>query len=143
MWGDCNKGLSDKPQKLQNRAARILMSASSDSNLNDFFQVQGGENSVIRKRLHKKKNCPFRLPKLSFASLACLVHRQTLDSCQREELGEIYELTYIVVGCQVTSFVRSVLLTGKLSGSRWNVTSREAECPIVHERNTCTILRGQ
>lgn len=26
VWGDCNKGLSDRLQKLQNRAARILMS---------------------------------------------------------------------------------------------------------------------
>ena len=35
--GNCNKGLSDKLQKLQNRAARILMSAGYDSNLDDLL----------------------------------------------------------------------------------------------------------
>ena len=37
MWGNCNKGLSEKLQRLQNRAARILMSASYDGNLDDLF----------------------------------------------------------------------------------------------------------
>ena len=36
-----NKGLSDKPQKLQSRAARILMSAVYDYNLDDLFQALG------------------------------------------------------------------------------------------------------
>ena len=31
VWGNCNKGISEKLQKLQNLAARILMSASYDS----------------------------------------------------------------------------------------------------------------
>ena len=35
VGGNCNKGLSEKLQRLQNRAARILMSASYDSNLDD------------------------------------------------------------------------------------------------------------
>ena len=37
VWGNCNKGLSEKLQGLQNRAARILMSASYDSDLDDLF----------------------------------------------------------------------------------------------------------
>ena len=37
VWGNCNKGLSEKLQRLQNRTARILMSASHDSNLDDLF----------------------------------------------------------------------------------------------------------
>jgi len=32
MWGNCNKGFSEKRQKLQNCAARTLRSASYDSN---------------------------------------------------------------------------------------------------------------
>ena len=40
VWGNCNKGVSDKLQNwLQNRAARILMSAGYDSNLNDLLQA--------------------------------------------------------------------------------------------------------
>ena len=41
VWGNCNNGLSDKLQRLQNRAARILMSTSYDSNLDDLFQALG------------------------------------------------------------------------------------------------------
>ena len=37
MWGHCKKGLSEKLQRLQNRAARILMSASHD--LTNRFHV--------------------------------------------------------------------------------------------------------
>ena len=37
VWGNCNKGLSEKLQRLQNWAAGILMSASYDSNLDDLM----------------------------------------------------------------------------------------------------------
>ena len=49
MWGNCNKGLSEKLQRLQNRAARILMSASYDSNLDDLFRALGW------RRLHYQR----------------------------------------------------------------------------------------
>ena len=39
VWGNCNKGLSEKLQRLQNRAARVLMSESYDSNLDDLFRA--------------------------------------------------------------------------------------------------------
>ena len=35
VWGNCGSGLSEKLQKLQNRAARILMYASYDSNIDE------------------------------------------------------------------------------------------------------------
>ena len=41
VWGNCGIGLSDKLQKLQNRAARILMSASYDCNVDDLFRALG------------------------------------------------------------------------------------------------------
>ena len=41
VWGNCGIGLSDKLQKLQNRAARILMSASYDWNVDDLFRALG------------------------------------------------------------------------------------------------------
>ena len=41
VWGNCNKGLSEKLRRLQNRAACTLMSASYDSNLDDLFRALG------------------------------------------------------------------------------------------------------
>ena len=49
MWGNCNKGLSEKLQRLQNRAVRILMPASHDSNLDDLFRALGW------RRLHYQR----------------------------------------------------------------------------------------
>ena len=41
VWGNCGSGLSEKLQKLQNRAARILMYASYDSNIDELFRALG------------------------------------------------------------------------------------------------------
>ena len=41
VWTNCGIGLSDKLQRLQNRAARILMSANSDCNVDDLFLALG------------------------------------------------------------------------------------------------------
>ena len=41
VWGNCGSGLSEKLQKLQNRAARILMCANYDSNINELFRALG------------------------------------------------------------------------------------------------------
>ena len=49
VWRNCNKGLSEKLQRLQNRAARTLMSASCDSNLDDLFRALG------RRRLYYQR----------------------------------------------------------------------------------------
>ena len=53
VWGNCNKGLSKKLQRLQNRAARILMSASYDSNLDDLFRALGWRR-LYYQRLEQK-----------------------------------------------------------------------------------------
>ena len=53
VWGNCNKGLSEKLQRLQNRAARILMSASHDSNLDDLFRALGWRR-LYYQRLEQK-----------------------------------------------------------------------------------------
>ena len=37
VWSNCGIGLSDKLQRLQNRTARILMSANSDCIVDDLF----------------------------------------------------------------------------------------------------------
>ena len=39
VWGNCNTSLSEKLQRLQNRTACILMSASYDSNLDDWSRA--------------------------------------------------------------------------------------------------------
>ena len=53
VWRNCNKGLSDKLQKLQNRAARILMSAGNDSNLDDLLRALGWRK-LCHQNLDKK-----------------------------------------------------------------------------------------
>ena len=53
VWGNCNKGLSEKLQRLQNRAARILMSASYDSNLDDLYRALGWRR-LYYQRLEQK-----------------------------------------------------------------------------------------
>ena len=39
VWGNCNKTLANKLQKLQNRAARVLTSAAFDTSTEYLFQV--------------------------------------------------------------------------------------------------------
>ena len=41
VWGNRGTGLSEKLQKLQNRAARILMCANYDSNIDELFRALG------------------------------------------------------------------------------------------------------
>ena len=41
VWGNCNKTLSRKLQKLQNRAARMLTSPSYDANADDLIARLG------------------------------------------------------------------------------------------------------
>ena len=55
VWGNCNKGLSEKLQRLQNQAACILMSASYmyDSNLDDLFRALGWRR-LYYQRLEQK-----------------------------------------------------------------------------------------
>ena len=47
VWGNCGSGLSEKLQKLHNRAARILMYASYDSNIDELFRELGTQISKI------------------------------------------------------------------------------------------------
>ena len=53
VWGSCNKGLAEKLQRLQNHAARTLMSASYDSNLDDLFRTLGWRR-LYYQRLEQK-----------------------------------------------------------------------------------------
>jgi len=46
VWGHCNKTLSDKLQKLQNRAARILTFSSYDTNAGLLFERSSSGNGV-------------------------------------------------------------------------------------------------
>ena len=41
VWGDCGSGLSEKLQKLQNHAARILMCTNYDSDIDELLRVLG------------------------------------------------------------------------------------------------------
>ena len=59
VWGNCNKGLSEKLQRLQNRAARTLMSASYDSNLDDLFRALGWRR-LYYQRVEQKSILMFK-----------------------------------------------------------------------------------
>ena len=59
VWRNCNKGISNKLQKLQNRAARILMSTGYDSNLDNWFQALGWWK-LCHQRLDKKSIMMFK-----------------------------------------------------------------------------------
>jgi len=41
VWGNCGSGFSEKLQKLQNRAARILICVNYGSNVNELFRALG------------------------------------------------------------------------------------------------------
>ena len=41
VWGNCHIGLSEKFQKLWNRAARVLVCADCDSNIDEYLRALG------------------------------------------------------------------------------------------------------
>lgn len=51
VWGNCNKCLSIKLQKPQNRAARILTSSSYDANADDLFVRLGWQKLNLQREL--------------------------------------------------------------------------------------------
>ena len=56
LWGNCNKSLATKLQKLQNRTARILTSSSYDANVDDLFvRLGSGKNLIFDENSEKKQ----------------------------------------------------------------------------------------
>jgi len=53
VWGNCNKTLADKLQKLQNRAARILTFSSYDTNADRLFEELGWQKLETQRQVHK------------------------------------------------------------------------------------------
>ena len=55
MWGNCNKILADKLQKLQNRAARVLTFSSYDTNSDRLFEelLIGWIKLETQRQIHK------------------------------------------------------------------------------------------
>ena len=51
VWGNCNKSLSIKLQKLQNLAARILTSSSYDAGADDLFARLGWQKLNLQRKL--------------------------------------------------------------------------------------------
>ena len=49
VWGNCGSGLSEKLQKLQNRAARILMCANYDSIIDELFRAPGWRKLIYQR----------------------------------------------------------------------------------------------
>ena len=50
VWGNCTKTLSDKLQKLQNRAVRVLTHSSYDADANQLITDLGWDNLEIRRK---------------------------------------------------------------------------------------------
>ena len=53
VWRHCNKTLSDKLQKLQNRAARILTFSSYDTNAELLFERLGWRGLESQRQIHE------------------------------------------------------------------------------------------
>ena len=53
VWGNCNKTLSNKLQKLQNRAARILTYSSYDANADCLMEKLGWRKLDSQRQIHK------------------------------------------------------------------------------------------
>ena len=53
VWGNCNLTLSNKLQKLQNRAARILTFSSYDTDVEDLFSKLGWRKLSSQREIQK------------------------------------------------------------------------------------------
>ena len=53
VWDNCGKTLSNKLQRLQNRAARVLTCSSYDSNANKLLQQLNWKKSETRRKIQK------------------------------------------------------------------------------------------
>ena len=53
VWGNINKGLADRIQKLQNRAARVITSSNYDIRSVDILKRLNWDNLSIRRYKHK------------------------------------------------------------------------------------------
>ena len=53
VWGNCNKTLADKLQKLQNRAARVLTFSSYDTNADRLFKELGWQKLQTQRQIQK------------------------------------------------------------------------------------------
>ena len=53
VWGNCNKTLANKLQKLQNRAARVLTAAAFDTSTEYLFQVLNKRRRESQRQIQK------------------------------------------------------------------------------------------
>jgi hypothetical protein len=53
VWGNCNKTLTTKLQKLQNRSARVLTFSGYDTNADGLLQDLGWENLETQRQIHQ------------------------------------------------------------------------------------------
>ena len=53
VWGNCGKTLSNKLQKLQNRAARVITSSSYDADVNSLFDKLSWKDLNSQRQIQK------------------------------------------------------------------------------------------
>ena len=74
VWGTCGVTLQDKLQKLQNRAARVLIFSNYDVNAGQLLEILGWKNLFFICIKKKKKelitnNCYFNYEKIVYISI--------------------------------------------------------------------------
>ena len=60
VWGNCAKTLSDKLQKLQNRAVRVLTHSSYDADANDYLHAELGWDNLETRRQKLKAEMVYK-----------------------------------------------------------------------------------
>ena len=53
IWGNCNKTVAIKLQKLQHHAARILTFSSYDANVDDLFKILGWKKLDVQRKIQR------------------------------------------------------------------------------------------
>ena len=53
VWGNCGVTLLDKPQKLQNGAARVLPYSNYDADVNNLFKLLGWKTLVSQRQIER------------------------------------------------------------------------------------------
>ena len=53
VWGNCSEGLSQKLQKLQNRAARLITFSGYDVDTNEIFQSLNWKKLAHQRKIDK------------------------------------------------------------------------------------------
>ena len=55
VWGNCGVTLKDNPQKLQNRAARVLTYSNYEADVNNLFELLGWKTLASQRQIERTR----------------------------------------------------------------------------------------